>query len=106
MASTQQYQVMNGTFTYVITWRQNDCHAKSLTECYLALKHEHQDILKGKKALFTAMTFSSGEEGKEVVILELGPTKSLTIRKGAKNGATDALLNVSNEGTIETERKG
>ncbi|KAJ1368186.1 hypothetical protein KIN20_029265 [Parelaphostrongylus tenuis] len=42
-----------------ITWRQNDRHAKSLAECYLALKHERQDILKGKKARFTAKTFSS-----------------------------------------------
>ncbi|KAJ1348865.1 hypothetical protein KIN20_004260 [Parelaphostrongylus tenuis] len=63
-----------------ITWRQNDRHAKSLAECYLALKHERQDILKGKKARFTAKTFSSGEEGKEIVISELDSAKSLTIR--------------------------
>ncbi|KAJ1348853.1 hypothetical protein KIN20_004246 [Parelaphostrongylus tenuis] len=63
-----------------ITWRQNDRHAKSLAECYLALKHERQDILEGKKARFTAKTFSRGEEGKEIVISKLDSAKSLTIR--------------------------
>ncbi|KAJ1362119.1 hypothetical protein KIN20_021544 [Parelaphostrongylus tenuis] len=63
-----------------ITCRQNDRHAKSLAECYLALNHEHQDILRGKKARFTAKTFSSGEEGKEIVISELDSEKLLTIR--------------------------
>ncbi|KAJ1348858.1 hypothetical protein KIN20_004251 [Parelaphostrongylus tenuis] len=55
------------------------------------LQYECQDIVKGKKARFTAKTFSSGEEGKEIVISELDSEKSLTIRNDSNKEYIDVV---------------
>ncbi|KAJ1368154.1 hypothetical protein KIN20_029227 [Parelaphostrongylus tenuis] len=68
------------------------------------LSSERQDILEGKKARFTAKTFSSGEEGKEIVISELDSAKSLTIRDYNDHTNT-AHLDLSSEEIIDSSIK-
>ncbi|KAK6759606.1 hypothetical protein RB195_021284 [Necator americanus] len=62
-----------------ITWRR-DRRIGSLAACYLALVHEHRELIKGKKARFFAKTFSESEEGEEIVIWERETGKSIQIR--------------------------
>ncbi|EPB79695.1 hypothetical protein ANCCEY_01239 [Ancylostoma ceylanicum] len=62
-----------------ITWRR-DRRIGSLAACYLALVHEHREMIKGKKARFFAKTFSESEEGEEIVIWERDTGKSVQIR--------------------------
>ncbi|KAE9413436.1 hypothetical protein Angca_000554, partial [Angiostrongylus cantonensis] len=62
-----------------ITWRQ-DADTGSLDECYSKLINECQETLKGKNARFISKMFSTGEEGKEIVVTELDTMKSLIVR--------------------------
>uniref|UniRef100_A0A0R3Q0N3 F-box/LRR-repeat protein n=1 Tax=Angiostrongylus costaricensis TaxID=334426 RepID=A0A0R3Q0N3_ANGCS len=63
----------------MITWRQ-DADTGTLDECYSKLMHGCQETLKGKNARFISKMFSTGEEGKEIVVTELETMKSLIVR--------------------------